>query len=112
MKLVMSRRGFRHLVPEAAGHTLCGRDCSSWDEAPEERMRDVSPHEYCVVCWQSAMKASERFGRETWADGSPVYPLDFGKSGYISPDEVRRVREAHAELQASERGRMRQVQAS
>jgi hypothetical protein len=113
MKLVMARGGRRHLVADSAPeHTLCGRDCAAWEAAPEDRIRDVPVREYCVTCWRAVMSTSERFRDESWSDGSPVYPVDFGKGGYISPDEVRRIREAQNELQARERAGRRHVHPS
>jgi hypothetical protein len=113
MRLVMAKGGFRHLAAaSAAGHTLCGRDCSSWEDAPEHTMRDVPAHEYCVACWSAVRRSRDDFRDETWSDGSSVYPLDFGRGGYIPPDEVRRIRAAHGELLARERERMQRAHAS
>ena len=74
-------------------------------------MSDVRPHEHCVHCWYSANKATERFRSETWPDGSPVYPLRFGKGGYIAPPEVKRLREAQADLERVQRQKMGKVTA-
>lgn len=110
MKLVMTRGGLRHLVAESADdHTLCGRECSAWEGAPEQRMRDVPSHRHCVNCWHAASKAKARLHQETWPDGAPVYPLDLGQGGSITAAEVKRLRKVHAELEQAERERMREV---
>jgi hypothetical protein len=110
MKLVVAASGLRHLVSSSAdGYTLCGRECSSWEDAFERRMSDVRPHEHCVSCWYSASRAGGRFDGESWPDGTSVYPLNFGKGGYVAPDEVMRLRETQAELDRTERKKMREV---
>jgi hypothetical protein len=116
MKLVVSGSGLRHLVAQSDdAHTLCGRpaygESGSWEDAQEEVMRDVPRHKHCIRCQDSANHARERFQEETWPDGTPVYPLDFGEGGKITPAELKRLREVSHELERAERERMREVRA-
>jgi hypothetical protein len=112
MKLVVTRSGMRHLVADSAAHTLCGRDYGTWEDAPEARMGDVPTHRHCVACWNAADRSTESFRDETWSDGSPVLPLDFGKGGHISSDEAKRIRRVQSELERAEREGMRDARAN